>query len=791
MRPSIRPRLSFRPFAARGRKTIAAILVTFALFTAVSLTLSISATKRSQHRAAVVEVAARQRTLAERYVEEVLLARAGAQADPTYTAGLLVQSATALLDGGKAPPVNGDDDETMLPATSGAIVRAQLRQERRLVADLTATGSALVDGRSIAAIRMTAHEHLRVTDPIQRLRVLAGLTSNVSLNAARTIATGTDRNISYLIILQVALGLGGLIASLLLAWALVAATRRQTAHFRSLVTSSTDSVLVFGDGGCRYVSESVKTMVGGTEPDLLGGGFERFVHPDDRVLVNAASEHAEAHELLFRMVDRFGEWRHLEAHVTDLRGDRRVRGVVLNARDVTERVRLEEELTRQAFHDGLTGLANRALFRDRLDQALVRSARSHELLAVLVVDLDGFKQVNDTLGHDAGDQLLQEVSRRFGEATRPSDTVARLGGDEFALLLEGANELRAVAVANRLLESLAEPVTIADRELVVLASIGVVVHHGGPGKSEEIVRHADVAMYAAKEVGRGRYELFHHDMARELGELLGFEHELRLGLTRGEFSVHYQQLVDLESREIVGVEALMRWTSPTRGAVAPDEFIPVAEATGLIGPLGEFVLREACRQTAEWWRDGVLPEAFSTWVNLSGKQLSTGGVSELVQTALKTAGLPPRLLGLEVTETAIVVDGVAGDRARAELQELHSMGVRIAIDDFGTGFSSLGHLRRFPVDVLKVDRSFVQGVEHDAKDAAITANLASLAHALGLVAIAEGVESDGQMQSVRELGCDLAQGFLFAQPMPGEEVGRMLAERDRSVDPPVRRALSA
>jgi diguanylate cyclase (GGDEF)-like protein len=532
-------------------------------------------------------------------------------------------------------------------------------------------------------------------------------------------------------------------------------------------------------------------MVGDDEADVLRGGFERFVHPDDRVLVNAATEHAEPHELLFRIVDKFGELRHLEAHVTDLRADRHVRGVVLNARDVTERVRLEEELTRQAFHDGLTGLANRALFRDRLDQALVRSERSHELLAVLLVDLDGFKQVNDTLGHDAGDQLLQEVSRRFDEVTRPSDTVARLGGDEFALLLEGANELRAVAIANRLLECLAEPVTIADRELVVLASIGVVVHTGGTGQSEEIVRHADVAMYAAKEAGRGRYELFHHDMARELGELLGYEHELRLGLTRGEFAVHYQQLVELESRAIVGVEALMRWTSPTRGLVSPEVFIPIAETTGLIGPLGEFVLREACRQTAQWWRDGVLPEGFSTWVNLSGKQLSTGGVSDLVQEVLKTSGLPPRLLGLEVTETAIVVDGIAGDRARAELQELHSMGVRIAIDDFGTGFSSLGHLRRFPVDVLKVDRSFVQGVEHDAKDAAITANLTSLAHALGLVAIAEGVESDGQMESVRELGCDVAQGFLFAQPVPGDEMTAMLARRDRSADPPVQRALSA
>jgi diguanylate cyclase (GGDEF)-like protein/PAS domain S-box-containing protein len=779
---SLRPRLSFKPFAARNRRTIVAILLIFALFSTVSVTLSIWATNRSQHRATVVEVAARQRTLAERYVAEVMLARAGARTDPAYTAGLLVQSATALLDGGTAPAVNGDDDETKLTAATGSIVRSQLEQERRLVADLTATGSALLAHRSVAAVPMTAHERLSVDEPIQRLRVLAGLTSNVSLNAARTIATGTDRNISDLIRLQVALGLGGLITSLLLAWALVAATRRQTAHFRSLVTSSTDLVLVFGDDGCRYVSNSVQSMVGGSEADLLGDGFERFVHPDDRVLVHAAPANAQPHELLFRMADRFGEWRQLEAHVTDLRNDRHVRGVVLNARDVTERVRLEEELTRQAFHDGLTGLANRALFRDRLDQALARSERSREVIAVLVVDLDGFKQVNDSLGHDAGDQLLQEVSRRFAEATRPSDTVARLGGDEFALLLEGANEARAVALANRLLECLAEPVTIADRELVLLASIGIVVHKGGPGKSEDMVRHADVAMYAAKEAGRGRYELFHLDMARELGELLGLEHELRLGLERGEFSVHYQQEIDLESRAIVGVEALLRWTSPTRGVVGPADFIPVAEATGLIGALGEFVLREACRQTAQWCRDLVLPERFVTWVNLSGKQLSAGGVSQLVRAALESEALPAELLGLEVTETAIVVGGVAGERARAELEEVHDLGVRIAIDDFGTGFSSLGHLRSFPVDVLKVDRSFVQGIEHDAKDAAITANLTSLAHALGLVAVAEGVESEGQMASVRELGCDVAQGFLFAHPVPADEMSKMLVEHSGAAD---------
>jgi len=439
----MRTGLSFKPFAAHGRRTIAAILFTFSLFSAVSVTLSIRATTRSQHRAQIIEVAARQRTLAERYVQDILLVRAREPATPAYTAGLLVQSADALLDGGTAPPVNGDDDETELSAATGSVVRAQLKQERRLVADLTATGSAWLAGRDVTAVRLTAHERLSVTRPIERLRVLSGLTSNVSLNAARTIANGTDNNISDLITLQVILGIGGLITSLLLSWALIAATRRQTAHFRSLVTSSTDLVLVFGNGRCRYVSHSVASMLGRAEADMLDSGFERFVHPEDRALVHAAHVHAESHELVFRVVDKFGDWRHLEAHITDLRQDRHVRGAVLNARDVTERVRLETELTRQAFHDVLTGLPNRALFRDRLEQALARSGRSHELLAVLLVDLDGFKQVNDSLGHDAGDELLQEVAQRFAAVMRPTDTVARLGGDEFALLLEGAKIGRA------------------------------------------------------------------------------------------------------------------------------------------------------------------------------------------------------------------------------------------------------------------------------------------------------------------------------------------------------------
>jgi diguanylate cyclase (GGDEF)-like protein/PAS domain S-box-containing protein len=771
----LRRSIQFRPLETRGRRTMVAILATFALVSALSITLSLRATARSQHQAAVVQVAARQRTLAERYVNEVLLVRSGRQADPAAIGNLLAKSASVLLDGGVVPAVNGDDDETRLPPAVGPTARAQLVQERRLVRDLTAVGSAYLAHQPVEAVRLTAHERLAIADPVQRLRVLAAVTSNVSLDAARTIANRADGNVSDLITVQVVLGLAGFLASLLLGLALIAATRRQTAHFRSLVTSSTDLVLVFGEEGCRYMSASVEQMIGRPQTDVLGTTFEHFVEPDDLPTVHAVIEHGAPAQVLFRMRNRFGEWRTLEANVTDLRADRQVHGVVLNARDVTERVRLEEELTRQAFHDSLTGLANRALFRDRLDHALAQSARSRETIAVLLVDLDGFKQVNDSLGHDAGDQLLQQLAGRFAAVARPGDTLARLGGDEFALLLEGANEVMATSVAGRLLSSLSGPVEVAGRSLRLGASIGVVTHHGDGGASDSLIRDADLAMYAAKEAGRGRYEVFRYEMARELGELLGLEQELRTGLERGEFEVHYQPLVDLGTRAFVGAEALVRWRSPSRNLVAAERFISVAEATGLIMQLGGFVLREACGQTAAWDQTGALPEDFVIWINVSGKQISAGGLETLVKEELARTQLPASRLGLEVTETAVVLEGSAGDRGRAELRNLHALGVRIAIDDFGTGFSSLSQLRRFPIDVIKVDSSFVHGVEHDAKDAAITANLASLAHSLGLIATAEGIESRGQLAAVQELGCDHAQGYLFARPMPAAELSRLLA----------------
>jgi len=772
---TIRPSPAFQRLARRNRRVVAAILFTFALSSALTVGLSIRSTTRSEDKAAVVEIAGRQRTLAERYVEQVLLAREGVQADPEVIARNLRASAKALLDGGTAPAVAGDDDDTKLTAEHGAVARSQLEQEILLADDLTATGAALLHHRPVTSVKLTAGEHPPATDPLRRLRVLAALESNMALNATRTIANSTDRNISDLIVLQAGLGIGGLLLSLLLAWALIATTRRQTAQFRSVVQASSDLVLAFGSDGCRYASPSVTRLTGRDEADLLGSGVFAAVHDDDRAQAHAASQVGEPPELVFRLRDRSGAWRSIEAHVSDLRQDRQVRGIVFNARDITERLELEAQLTRQAFHDSLTGLPNRALFRDRLDHALTRSLRSVEPLTVMLIDLDGFKQVNDSLGHDAGDQLLQEVARRFSSSVRASDTVARFGGDEFAVLLEGADERQTIVTADRLLENLREPIGVAGRELVLTASIGVVTRASASDTGETLIRDADIAMYAAKEAGRARHEVFHDEMARELGELLGIEHELRVGLERGEFSLHYQPMVDLGSDRVIGVEALLRWSSPTRGDVPPARFIPVAESTGLIVELGAFVLREGCRQAALWRADGALGEVV-TWINVSPRQLVPGGFGALVQEALAETGIPPSALGLEITESAIVEPGSAGEQARRELEELHALGVRIAIDDFGTGFSSLGQLRHFPIDMIKVDRSFVQGSERDAKDATITSNLISLAHALNVVAVAEGIESNGQLDSLRQFGCDGAQGFLFSRPAPAAEIYKVLLD---------------
>ncbi len=767
---------AFQPLQRRGRRAIGAILLTFALCATVTVALSIRASSKSRNRTEVFQVAARQQTLAGRYVSDILLARSGARADPTRTGEILAASARVLLNGGIAPEILGDDDAARLSRTDNPGARRILARERLLVGDLTATGRAILAGRSVAHLPMRGGESIVTLNPIQRLRVLAALTASVSLNAERAIIEASDRNVSSLITLQILLGLVGLIISLLLGLALIQTTRRQTAHFRSLVTASTDLVFVLGARGCVYAGNAVLDALGCTEGDVLGDGLKQFVHPDDWATVAAAQARGAPAEIVIRMRDHRGDWRRLETHVTDLRANRQVRGVVLNARDITERLRLEEELTRLAFHDDLTGLPNRLLFRDRVEQALTRASRANDRVAVLLIDLDGFKEVNDSLGHDAGDELLRQMASRLGELAGPRDTLARLGGDEFVLLLERAAETQAIAVAESMLAVIRRPLHIEGRDFALSASVGIAMQAPRTGNTATLIRHADLAMYAAKAAGRGRFEVFEPAMDRVAIEQLGLEHDLKLALKRGELTLLYQPEINLRSTMLTGVEALSRWTSPSRGVVAPSEFIPVAETSGMILEIGELVLVEACEQTVRWRDAGLLPDGFVTWVNVSVAQLAAGGFATFVERLLRRTGLDAHSLGLEITESAFVEEGPTALRTRNELDRLHSRGVRLAIDDFGTGFSSLSQLRHFPIDMLKIDRAFVSGVEHNATDAAITANLVSLAHSLDSVAIAEGIETVGQLAHVRELGCELGQGVLFSPPLPADAMSALLAD---------------
>jgi diguanylate cyclase (GGDEF)-like protein/PAS domain S-box-containing protein len=663
----LRSSRSFQPFAARSRRPIVAILVTIALVSGVGALLSVRATAGSRHGAAVVEVAGRQRTLAERYVQEILLVRSGEVADPAKTVALLAASAHALLDGGLAPAVNGDDDEILLSRTSDPTTRVELEQEQRLVRDLEATGRAVLAGMDVSAVPLTAHEHIASHDAIERLRIVAALTSNVSLDAARSIAQRHDRSISRLIMVEILLAIGGLIVSLLLAWALIAATRRQTVHFRSLVSSSTDLVFVLA-GGCRYVSKSVTSAFGRPESELLGDRWLGLVHEDDRAAVAAAEREGRPQELVVRMCTAAGEWRHLEAHLTDLRHDRHVRGVVLNARDITERVRLEHELIGQAQRDtfgsqlsealemadeehatydvveramlevgtdtpielllsdssrahlarvatsaaaaapacpvqspfscvavrrgnpvvfdssdalnacpklrdrpggacsavcvpvsfmgralgvlhatgpvgappdaiqvaqlttlaaqagarigtvrafqktqlqastdGLTGLVNR-----RTVEGTVRGMlKQHRLFSLAFADLDRFKQLNDTHGHDAGDRALRVFAQITQDVLREDDIVARWGGEEFVIIVPDLDRRHAVETLERVRTRLAASHTGGHPPFT--ASFGLTDSTCG-ATLEQVIQAADACLYASKEGGRDRITVSEGEM---------------------------------------------------------------------------------------------------------------------------------------------------------------------------------------------------------------------------------------------------------------------------------------
>ena len=445
----------------------------------------------------------------------------------------------------------------------------------------------------------------------------------------------------------------------------------------------------------------------------------------------------------------------------------------------------EDRLVHQATHDALTGLANRGLFRERVVAAMAASAPDR-VVAVMYIDLDNFKDVNDGLGHDAGDQLLRTVAERLLDATRGSDMVARLGGDEFAILLKGVRDQSdAVIVAERVARSLDKALGAGSTDVRVGASIGIAFGMQGT-TADDLLRQADVAMYSAKHGGKGRHVIFEESMHRAALERLVLESDLRWAVERGELELHYQPVVEIATRRIVGAEALIRWRHPERGLLVPSAFIPLAESTGLILPIGRWALHEACRQVANWRATHLGGSDFARGdlkigVNISVWQIQQPDMCEMVRSALHDAGLPPSNLTLEITESVMLREA---DSTLARLKELKALGLTLAVDDFGTGYSSLSYLQRFPIDVLKIDKAFVDAVG-SGTDNALTRAIVALGNALGLTMVAEGIERAEQVEGLRFLGCGLGQGYFFSPPVPAEEFARLLA-RPVSGQTPVR-----
>jgi diguanylate cyclase (GGDEF)-like protein/PAS domain S-box-containing protein len=557
--------------------------------------------------------------------------------------------------------------------------------------------------------------------------------------------------------------------------------QRLERELRTVLETSPDSISWFDtELRYRYTNPATELITGYRNDVLIGKSNRELGHPEEflvlwegalrRVLASGRAADVEWSAQVRGQL----RWYHsrLVAHVDD---DGEVIGVLTSTRDLTDLKLAEQALAHQAVHDTVTGLANRALLLDRVTQSLLRLERLPGRIAVLFIDLDFFKTVNDTMGHDAGDRLLVEVANRLQTVSRRTDTVARFGGDEFVVLCDQLRIDEDVrVVAERVVRSLAEPMTIDGREVKLSASIGIVVNDDPFALAGDLIRDADAAMYQAKERGRGRFQFFDPALRDRAMAKHTLEAELRLALERSEFRLLYQPLFSLVDRTLIGVEALIRWEHPVRGLLEPDAFIHVAEERGLITAIGAWVLDEACGQLAEWLATGG--PRLTMAVNVSPREFTQSDFVAQVDAVLRKHEVQPALLCLEVTETALLAERAETDHVFAKLSAL---GVRLALDDFGTGYSALTHLRHFSVDMLKIDRSFVERLGSGDRDREIVAAVTAMAHALGMTIVGEGIESSGQLSDLQRMGCDEGQGYLLARPQSARDMAALLATEPR------------
>jgi len=559
------------------------------------------------------------------------------------------------------------------------------------------------------------------------------------------------------------------------------------ARFRAVFEHSAVGIaLIDTDGRIIATNAAMQQFLGYSSEELLNRHLYQLVPDDDAnglAAAMAAISSGTSPELAIeqRYTRRDGEivWAALTMSRAHSATSGKSLGVIAMVQDIRTRKSLEARLTHQASHDPLTDLPNRTLFRQRVEMALQRAAR-RDRVVVMFLDVDNFKAVNDSAGHGAGDQLLVVAAARLLNATRGSDTVARFGGDEFAILLENVrDDEEARIVADRITRAMRQPIPIGNEMVTVGISTGIARPHSDSDGADEVLRNADVAMYSAKGSGKNRYQFFEPSMHTAVVDRIGLETDLRhaVAVPASEFVLHYQPLVQLDTDAVVGVEALVRWNHPRRGELQPDDFITVAEETGLIVPLGRWVLREACTQAFAWWHGLPDGHRMSVAVNVSGKQIQDATFVSDVADALVDSGLPPERLVLEITETVIMH---RTEMMVQRLQELKELGVHLAIDDFGTGYSSLSYLQQFPIDIIKIDKAFIEGMERDAAGAALTRTIIGLGGTLGLSTIAEGIEHASQRVTLEGLGCVMGQGFLFARPSIAAGVGESVSKPNKA-----------